>query len=239
MKLHWPPMLAGDCAWYLTIIPEIHEWTRSFEAQPTTVREQCKTALYDFFEERLSNSEISLGSAPGYFDRDRKAIDTIVLHHTSNPPGLSQERLSAIELIRLYAPYFLSPESEDSSLKGKPVFSGHMRDGLQVFWPYHWIVRRNGKVERMLYDREIGWHAGNWDVNSRSIGIALDNDYERTIPSRTELLAIASLVKAKYGAVNKKRIFGHREITNKTICPSEFFLDGPQDGWKNVLLGLL
>src|SRR5216684_6425187 len=108
----------------------------------------------------------------------------IVIHHTSNPPGLSPDRLSAIGLVRLYGPYFANPKSErDRWLQGQPIFSGHMRQNKQVFWPYQWIVRREGRAQRLLYDSEIGWHAGDWDVNCRSVAIALDNDYEETMPS--------------------------------------------------------
>jgi hypothetical protein len=224
----------------MTIIPEIKRWTKNLETQPTSVREQWKEELYGFFEKHLSNGRIALGAAHGYFDKDRKPIDTIVLHHTSNRLGLSQDRLSAIELVRLYAPYFLAPEADHAHLKGKAVFSGHEREGVQVFWPYHWIVRRDGAVERLLNDREIGWHAGNWDINCRSVGVVFDNDYEWTCPSQTELMAVAKLVRTHYDAVAHERIFGHREINNKTTCPSEFFLErSAGKGWKTALLAML
>jgi hypothetical protein len=240
MEVRWEPILAVDRAWYLTVIPEIQKWMEELERQPTSVRDQCQDELYGFFAKHLSNGGIALGTSCGYFDKDRKSIDTIVLHHTSNQPGLSQDRLSAIELIRLYAPYFLSPEANDMHLKGKAIFSGHEREGIQVFWPYHWIVRRDGAVERLLNDREIGWHAGNWDINCRSVGIALDNDYEWSCPSKTELLAVAKLIRRHYGAVVHGRLFGHREITSKTTCPSQFFLEtSTGQGWKTALLATL
>lgn len=51
----------------------------------------------------------------------RKTIDTVVIHHTSNPPGLRRKRLSAIELVHLYGPYFIEPRSkQDAYLKGRP-----------------------------------------------------------------------------------------------------------------------
>ena len=152
LKSRWRPVLASDAHWYLTIVPQIQQWTDRLSRESISEQEESKKVLYDFFEERLSKQQILLGSGSGHFDTERKPIDTIVLHHTSNPPGLTSERLSAIELIRLYAPYFLSPNIGDLSLKGQPVYSGHVRDGSQMFWPYHWIVRRNGTVERLLHD---------------------------------------------------------------------------------------
>jgi hypothetical protein len=240
MKLRWQPIMAADPAWYSIVIPELKEWMDCCDHGSPELRERCKRALYDFIEERLSSEQIVLGSTSGYFDRDRKPIDTIVLHHTSNPLGLSPARLSAIELIRLYAPYFAGPTAkEDRRLKGQPVFSGHARNGLQVFWPYHWMIRSNGSAERLLRDDEVGWHAGNWNVNCRSIAIVLDNDYEHGRPSERELRVIRDVIAIHYGNVSPQRVLGHREVNARTTCPSELFLDGKEKGWKNDLLSLL
>ncbi len=67
------------------------------------VQDEFKTSLYDFFESQLSRGNIPLGHGSGDLDLDRKEIDTVVIHHTSNPSGLSLSQLSAIELVRLYA----------------------------------------------------------------------------------------------------------------------------------------
>lgn len=236
----WEPLLSAP-QWYLTVVPEIHALTEELRREPDEVRRAYKMAIYDFFEGHLINEDIALGRGLPGADVGRKPIDTIVIHHTSNPPGLRPQRLSAIELIRLYAPYFANPKSEeDAQLKGKPVASGHARDGRQVFWPYHWIVRGDGRSERLLYDREIGWHAGDWDVNCRSVAIVLDNDYEAARPSKAELRGIAGLIKNNYRQVPLGRIVGHREVNSKTVCPSNLFLDGPQGkGWKEDLLELM
>jgi hypothetical protein len=205
-----------------------------------TVQDEFKANLYDFFESQLSRGEIALGRGSGDLDVDRKQIDTIVIHHTGNPPGLSPSRLSAIELVRLYAPYFTNPTvKEDKHLKGQPIYSGHVRNRKQVFWPYHWIVRSDGRSERLLRDEEIGWHAGDWDFNCRSVAIVLDNDYEYRRPSEAEIVAVAQIIIDHYKAVSSPRALGHREINAKTTCPSEFFLENSGRGWKSELLLLL
>jgi N-acetylmuramoyl-L-alanine amidase len=236
----WEPLLS-EPQWYLTVVPEMHALTEQLGKEPDEVRQAYKIAMYDFFEDHLMKRDIALGRDLPGADAERKSIDTIVIHHTSNPPGLRPERLSAIELIRLYAPYFAHPKSkEDAQLKGQPVASGHARGGGQVFWPYHWLIRRDGRGERLLYDREIGWHAGDWDVNCRSVAIALDNDYDAARPSKTELRGIADLIKNNYRKVPLERIVGHREVNSKTICPSNLFLDGQHGrGWKEDLLELM
>jgi hypothetical protein len=197
--------------------------------------------MYDFFEQHLVRGEIALGRTLWNLDADRKQIDTVVIHHTSNPPGLRPSRLSAIELLRLYGPYFANPTDEnDKHLKGKPVFSGHQRNGKQVFWPYHWIVRRGGRTERLLNDSEIGWQAGNWDINCRSVAIVLDNDYEHCRPPHAELQGIAMLIDKYYRQVPLTRVVGHREVVSSTNCPSDLFLSRPNGrGWKESVLDLI
>ena len=197
----------------------------------------CKQALYDFFELHLSAGDFALGRGTGGADAQRKPIDTIVIHHTSNPPGLSAVRLSAIELMRLYGPYYTNPPEADKHLKGTPIVSGHERDGKQVFWPYHWLIRNDGYAERLLSDSEIGWHAGNWNINCRSVAIALDNDYENGRPSDLVLRAITTLIVNRYEQVPISRVYGHREVNERTTCPSALFLNSTAGkGWKSDLM---
>jgi|SRR5579859_2923854 len=228
-------------AWYLSVIPEMQSWTKQLTRQPVKIQDECKAELYDFFERHLIQGDIALDRESRDWDSDRKPIDTVVIHHTSNPPGLRPERLSAIGLIRLYAPYFASPTSmTDKQLKGRPIYSGHERENKQVFWPYHWIIRRDGRAERLLHDWEIGWQAGDWDVNCRSVAIVLDNDHEWRRPSDVELRSIAALIADHYVQVPLARIVGHREVNLNTTCPSNLFLNLPNgNGWKNDLLTLL
>lgn len=197
--------------------------------------------LYDFFEMHLTKGDVALGKEWPEADSERKAVDTVVIHHTGSPPGMGRMRLSAIELIRLYAPYFIDPKSKrDLHLKGQPVASGHFCEGKQVFWPYHWIVRSNGRAERLLLDNEIGWHAGDWDVNCRSVAITLDNDYENQRPSTTELNGIAEIINDHYGQASLKNVVGHREVNARTSCPSNLFLTGSINrGWKDEILHVL
>lgn len=203
--------------------------------------ELTKECIYNFFEKHLALGDIAMGSEGKNFDTERKLIDTIVIHHTHETTSTTKERLSAIELLRLYAPQFSNPSYEgDKDIKGKPIYSGHFRDGKQVFYPYHWIIRKIGSAERLLFDNEIGWHAGNWEVNCRSIAITLDNDYENSEPSSVELTAIAKIIKENYPFISKDKIVGHREVNQKTTCPSNFFLSKKGIcGWKDILFEIM
>jgi hypothetical protein len=223
LEKRWESTLAST-RWYLTVIPELQTFTESLRNQSEEARSECKKAHYDFFERHLVANDFLLGHGTGAFDSERKPIDTIVIHHTSNPPGLSSSRLSAIELMRLYAPYFVKPETKDAHLRGEPLVSGHVRNGRQVFWPYHWIIRNDGRAERLLLDPEIGWHAGNWNINCRSVAIVFDDDCEWKTPSRLMIRSVATLVARHYPQVPLDRIFGHREVNANTTCPSNLFL---------------
>jgi hypothetical protein len=195
---------------------------------------RTKDRIYSFFEASLKAGKVALGATGNNWDSERKPIDTIVIHHTSNPKGLSNERLSAIGLIRLYALAYAKRKIKE------PIFSGHWREGKQVFYPYHWMIRSNGIAERLLFDNEIGWHAGNWDINCKSIAICIDDDHEFSVPDRKELQVIARIIQKDYPNVSKQRIFGHREINPKTTCPSESFLSTKDTrGWKKDLLDLI
>lgn len=237
LREQWEPLLKNT-NWYLKIVPEIDNIKNTLKKESKEKSDYYKKDLYDFFEYHLIKGDVALGENLKGMDSERRPIDTIVIHHTSMLPGMTPDRLSAIQLIRLYAPYFYNPTyGNDQHLKGQPIYSGHERDGKQVFWPYHWIVRNDGTTERLLEDSEVGWQAGNWDINCRSIAIVLDNDYENLKPSDVEIQSMADIINKNYSQVSKERIFGHREINLTTTCPSNLFLDNNnQKGWKNDLL---
>jgi hypothetical protein len=235
----WDQIIARD-DWYTIVIPETQALLEAAKATPDAERTAYKQALYDYFETRLSVGAFALGSGTCNADIERKTIDTVVIHHTSNPPGTSPQRLSAIELMRLYGPHFANPPKEGEILKRTPLFSGHVRNGIQVFWPYHWIIRNNGLCDRLLYDHEIGWHAGNWEINCRSIAIALDDDYEFRTPGKNVLKAIAKLIRENYPKISAGSILGHCEIRLETVCPSRYFLNqSGRMGWRRELLAIM
>ena len=245
-KEKWTPLLAKP-DWYLTVVPDWQLLQEEFKKKSEQEKDAAKKILYDFFEFHISRGDIALDDAPPDTDAERKPIDAVIIHHTSNLPGMSRDRLSGVELLRLYAPYFYEPKNAgDAPMKGRPIYSGHFRTKQgarrQVFWPYHWFVRQDGSAEQLLEDHEIGWQAGNWDVNCRSVAICFDGDFEHARPSDAELNAAADIIKKYYAHVPHDRIFGHREINLKTTCPSQIFLSDTakhQHGWKEDLISLL
>lgn len=224
--------------WYIKLSSEQKKLQQTADGLPDPEKHDLAYEVYRLFVNQLACGQVALGSQIGNWDKERQSIDTIIIHHTSSKPGMSADLLSAIELIRLYAPYYLNPsDPKDKHIYGEAISSGHVRNGKQVFWPYHWLIRNDGSTERLLEDNETGWQAGNWGINCRSVAIVFDNDYTRTAPSDAELKSAADIVKNNYSGVNKKRIFGHREVNTETVCPSDLFLG--QNGWKEKLLDFL
>jgi N-acetyl-anhydromuramyl-L-alanine amidase AmpD len=210
--------------WYLDLHPEYQKLIEYVNNHPEE-RGSVKEALYSFIDTALENKQISLAQQGPDLDEERKPIDTIVIHHTKNKSGMTWRRLSAVHLIRLYTGYEGRKEAQETLFKErKPIYSNHFRNGEQVFYSYHWLVREDGDTERLLNDSEIGWHAGNWDINCRSVGICIDNDHENSTPSPVVVSAIRSIIDQHYPTLDKGRIFGHREINPKTTCPGNTFL---------------
>lgn len=188
--------------------------------------------FYDLVTQMLSENKIPLAKNGPNFDKDRKPIDTIVIHHSDEDPNMKLAKLSAIGFIRQYGKDYLHEETCGYKVQGQPIWSGHFRNGKMIFFAYHFIVFENGRIERLLEDKYIGWQSGDWDINTRSIAIVLAGDYENKKPSEKQIKAIANIIKQNYPHVSLNRVFGHREINLQTICPGDKFIGG----WKNTLL---
>lgn len=143
--------------------------------------------------------------------------------------------LNALHLLRLYAAEYARRGSLKKDSAKPPIYSHHFRGGKQVFYGYHWLLRMDGTAERLLDDPTIGWHAGNWEMNCRSVAVCLDNDYEDSEPSPETLYALATFIRAHYSTIRTDRVIGHCEANTARTCPGALFLPS----WKEKLLKLL
>ena len=191
--------------------------------------------VYELVAELLESKRLPLAERGPDLDRERRPVDTIVIHHTEEEPGIRLSKLSAIGLVRQYAFQYLAGDVLGRHVSGEPIWSGHFRQGEMVFFAYHWLIRPDGTVERLLEDTAIGWHAGNWGVNTRSVGIALSGDYETNTPPYAQIEATGRIIREYYPGVAKGNISGHREVTGGVTCPGTSFLHS----WKQTLLDLV
>ena len=220
--------------WYLILVEDykrLEELAEQNKNQPE--HKQIKREAYELFEEAVRQGTLPIALYGDNLDAQRKVIDTIVIHHTKNPPGMTLERLNAMQLLRIYGRYFASPTDPDElHLKGQPVWSGHFHNGKQVFWGYHWLIREDGTSERILKDSYIGWHAGNWDINTRSIGICIDDDLSNQEPNDAVISAVANLIKTNYTNIDHTKIVGHCDVNKLSECPGHLF----HESWQQKLL---
>lgn len=232
-KTVWQAALAHP-NWYLLLKDEFLRLEKLAANEPDYAKhKQIKNEAYSLIEQAVSTGRLPLAKTGDNLDAARKPIDTIIIHHTKNKPGMTLERLNAIQLLRIYARYFAQPtDSRAEHVQGQPVWSGHFYGSKQVFWGYHWLVREDGSSERILDDSCIGWHAGNWEVNTRSVGICIDDDLSDKEPSMPIIRAVANTIKQNYPTVKPVHILGHCEVNPQTVCPGQLFLER----WKRTLL---
>lgn len=212
-----------DPHWYLELRDEYESLLSRARASRPDVRRRIADEVYSFFEDVLQDGSIALGDAGPDWDAERTQIDTVVIHHTGLPPGITHNRIDAIHLTRIYARYYADPAPAEAAIRGTPIFSGHYMNRRQVFYGYHWLIRLDGTAERLLADDQTGWQAGNWEVNCRSVGICLDGDFHAAEPPALALTALSELLRSSYPVVPPTRIFGHYEINPNTTCPGGLF----------------
>lgn len=217
--------------WYLQLESDLQRLMHRAEKAEPDERQRIKDEVYGLVEELIAAGELYIGAEGPDFDADREKVDAIVIHHTSNAPGMSLSRLNAMHLLRLYVGYFSSPVAKADRMYGQPLYSGHYYKESQVFWGYHWLVRQNGESEHLLDDDVIGWHAGDWEVNCRSIAICFDGDLTRQPPSDTALVEAARIIRS----YKKVGLYGHRECNPQTVCPGDLFMSE----WKRRLWELV
>jgi len=120
--------LVSSPYWYIKLNDEIETYFRKLP--PGKNREEWfnyRTEILLFFENALREGKVSLGESSSInFDKKRKEIDTIVIHHTSTEPNTSIWMLEALGLLRLYVPEFSNPKRD---YMGQPIFSGHIYEG--------------------------------------------------------------------------------------------------------------
>ena len=84
----------------------------------------------------------------------------------------------------------------------------------------HYVVSHAGRITQMLQDKDIGWHAGNWSYNERSLGIENEgyagrNDWTQT--QYEHLAWLTSHLCDTHGIPkDRQHIIGHHEVPNQT-----------------------
>lgn len=185
--------------------------------------------VYRLVADMLKLGQLPLAESGPDLDTQRAPVTTIIIHHTEEDSDISLDKLSAIGLVRQYALKYLDDNVLGNKVRGQAIWSGHFREDRMVFFAYHWLVRPDGKVERLLNDSDYGNHA--LQANPYSIGIAFSGDYTESSPSLKQIQAAAKVIREHYPDIPVDQILGHCEVLDRT-CPSKSFLTE----WKQILL---
>ena len=126
----------------------------------------------------------------GFSSSDSRKIDTIVIHSSYNAVGSDVHDLDDI-IYKEYKPYGVSP---------------------------HYIISREGKIYRLVKDKNIAYHAGDskvpdgrTEVNSFSIGIEIVNTKSEK-PNDAQYGALKSLLTYLKSEYKIKYVLGHSDI---------------------------
>lgn len=217
----------SDRFWYLKANKDLKHYLYTAKAELTEEEKGIREELKLLIGELLREGEIGLGGEGENHDQSRLPIDHIVIHHTAGRPDAPLERIDAAGLLGIYLPEHLN---EKRPYYKKPIWSGHFFENRQTFVPYHYLIWGDGRSVQALKDEYIGWHAGNWNINQRSIGIAFMGDFTNSQPTQAAIATAKTIIK-KYPNTT---ILGHREVTTTTECPGNTFL--AEQGWKHQLL---
>lgn len=213
----------------MTLRPFLEEYYFGYSGDAHNKTEQWIQTRAEFthlVEELLEANEIALAKTGPNIDSERKPIDTIVVHHsaTSRNEDFNLTHIEALCLIRIFAPVHGNPSSPEYQ---QPIWSNHFYQDHQTFIVYHYLIWPNGRIDHVLNDKQIGWQAGNWEVNCRSIAICFVGDFQKVPPSSAALNAAAQIVKKYPNAT----IEPHSAINHSTVCPGE-----PFSTWKKQLV---
>ncbi len=101
----------------------------------------------------------------------------------------------------------------------------------------HYLIGKNGQIYQMVKDEMRAWHAGvsSWegesDINSRSIGIELDNGGETQDYPSFPTIQIETLISLCHSLIAKHNIPRARIIGHSDVAPGRKKDPGPQFPW--------
>jgi hypothetical protein len=81
----------------------------------------------------------------------------------------------------------------------------------------HYVVSNTGLVDQMVQEHDIAWHAGNWDYNTRSIGIEHEGyaytPGSFTVPEYQASAHISASICSRWGVpMDRTHVIGHDEV---------------------------
>jgi N-acetyl-anhydromuramyl-L-alanine amidase AmpD len=103
-------------------------------------------------------------------------------------------------------------DTEGSYASAIKTFQDPSRHGSAQY-----VVSFHGNVTQMVAEQNIAWHAGNWDYNTRSIGIEHEGYAYTpgmyTVPEYRESAKLAGSICSRWGVpMDRKHVIGHYQV---------------------------
>ena len=80
----------------------------------------------------------------------------------------------------------------------------------------HYVISRTGRTTQMVLEKDIAWHAGNWDYNTRSIGIEHEGYASLgnfTVAEYKASAKVAASICSRWGVpMDRKHVIGHYQV---------------------------
>jgi N-acetylmuramoyl-L-alanine amidase/Fibronectin type III domain len=102
--------------------------------------------------------------------------------------------------------------TEGSYTSAKTAFQNPSRHGSA-----HYVVSRTGRIAQMVLEKDVAWHAGNWDYNTRAIGIEHEGYAGKpgsfTLVEYRASAHIAAAICSRWGVpLNRQHVIGHYQV---------------------------
>ena len=89
----------------------------------------------------------------------------------------------------------------------------------------HYFVDKDGSIYQSVSEADTAWHAGNWTMNTRSIGIECVSAGEDFADAQTNSLRdLVQDIMARRG-IDGDHVIRHHDVTGK-LCPLPYIDDG-------------
>ena len=157
----------------------------------------------------------------------RRALGAVLPEPISRPsPNFGPRRgVSGPDMVILH---YTAMDSADAALERlcDPVFEVSA----------HFLIATDGMLIQMVREEDRAWHAGrsSWggvsDVNSRSVGIELENrgDHPFAAPQMDALSSLLSNLRSRFG-IPRERVLGHSDV-----APDRKIDPGPRFDWQRL-----